>query len=87
MMRIKLLPKGDIYKVNFGYRSKMGGYTMSMLDIPNLAAMLGLNLGIPCGLPQGYSSSVCYMAIDTLRLAAGFFISLKKSFHGNKFPK
>jgi hypothetical protein len=40
MMRIKLLPKGGIYKVNFGYRSKMGGYTMSMLDIPNLAAML-----------------------------------------------
>ena len=43
MMRIKLLPKGGIYKVNFGYRSKMGGYTMSMLDIPNLAAMLDLN--------------------------------------------
>ena len=29
---------------------------------------------IPCGLPQGRSSSGWYMDIDTLRLAAGFFI-------------
>ncbi len=32
-MWTKLLSKGGIYEVNFGYHSKMGGYTTLMCDI------------------------------------------------------
>jgi len=31
--------KGGIYEVTFGYHSKMGGYTTSMSDIPELYAI------------------------------------------------
>ncbi len=35
-MRTKLLPNGGIYiyEANFGYYSKMGGYTTLICDIP-----------------------------------------------------
>ena len=36
-MKISSLLRGGIYEVNFGYHSKMGGYTTLMLDIPKLA--------------------------------------------------
>ncbi len=36
-MRSKLLLKGDMYEVNFGYRSKMQGYTTLVSDIQNLS--------------------------------------------------
>jgi len=32
----KLLPKGGIYEVSFGYHSKSGGYTTLMSDILKL---------------------------------------------------
>ena len=35
-MKISSLPKREIYEVNFGYHSKMGGYTTLMSDIPKL---------------------------------------------------
>jgi hypothetical protein len=39
-MKISNLPKGrGIYEVNFGYLSKMGGYTTLMSDILKLYAI------------------------------------------------
>ena len=36
----KFQPKGGgIYEVSFGFYSKMGGYTILMLDIPKLGAI------------------------------------------------
>jgi hypothetical protein len=42
-MRTIFPPKGGMYEVNFGYHSKMGGYTTLMSDIPKLSAILGYN--------------------------------------------
>jgi hypothetical protein len=35
-MKISSLLKGSIYEVNFGYHSKLEGYTTLMSDIPKL---------------------------------------------------
>lgn len=39
----KIQLKRGIYKVNFGYHSKRGGYTMLMSDIPNYMKLPALN--------------------------------------------
>jgi hypothetical protein len=52
-MKISNLPKGGIYEVNFGYHSKMRGYTTLMSDIPKLyeiARMFGGKIKMPCAL-------------------------------------
>ncbi len=38
-MKISSLLKGNIYELNFGYNTKMGGYTTLMSDIPKLYEM------------------------------------------------
>ena len=35
-MKTSRLPKGGIYEINFGYHSKLDGYTTLMSDIPEL---------------------------------------------------
>ena len=39
---IEVRPKGCINELNFGYNTKMEGYTNSSPDIPKLYAILGL---------------------------------------------
>ena len=38
-MKISSRLKGDIYEVSFGYHSKLEGYAMLRLDIPELDAI------------------------------------------------
>jgi len=44
-MRTKLLPKGGIYEVNFGYRSKLGGYTTLVSVIHKLDEIAPTGVG------------------------------------------
>ncbi len=39
IMKIGSLLKGSIYELNFGYNTKMGGYTTLMSDIHKLGDM------------------------------------------------